>query len=168
MNFSSDALRARQLERSLHQPLPALFILEPHMHSAAAWVSSWGPVCTLQAMGGASRPSEERVQGTLAYALEVVGARSVVVCGEGASPPLPGPVTDPLLLTCRALGNDPVLGPLLQSKAVELEVLWFDTHQGDVHRYCPASRRFEVLSDAGVTQLLNDIDARAGLATVAA
>lgn len=158
-----DLFRRRAIERAMENPLPALFVLDPRMHASAAVVSSWDPVSTLQVMGGARRPEQSVVRDTLLHAIELLGARSVVICGEGERPPQLGPDTDELFASWRALLEDSVLGPLVSRRAITVEVLWFDTQEGDVYRWSTQDKRFELLSDLGVMRLLAELKERGGM-----
>lgn len=155
---SLDVFRLRALTT---EPLPAVFVLEPHMHAAAGVVAGWDPAATLQVLGGASRPHEASVRETLLYAISM-GARSIVVCCEDDAPPHPGLAVDAAIEACRGLLEDDTLGPMLRAHAVELEVLWFDRVEGDIHRWDGRRRAFTFLTDPDIDQMLAELAARGG------
>ncbi|MBL8950582.1 MAG: hypothetical protein JNK82_07395 [Myxococcaceae bacterium] len=142
------------------EPLPAVFVLEPHMCAAAALVAEWDPVATVQLPNVTRCPDQLGVRGSLLHAIEVMGARTLVMCGEGAGPPSYGGGVEHVFTGCQALLDDECMGPLLSCGAVVLEVLWFDTRGDGLHRWNPAGGGFKLLSAASTAELVAELRSR--------
>jgi hypothetical protein len=139
--------------------VPAVFVLEPHMWRTAGVVASWRPVSILQVLGATSGVSSDLTR-TIEHALTQAGAAQVVLCGEGPFGPTQG-VGGRRLLECRAaLAEDLGLGALLRANAIPIEALWFDLSEGDIHRWDPEVRRFDLLSDRGLSLFFESSRAR--------
>lgn len=145
--------------------LPALFVLEPSMSSTAAVVSSFHPVATLQTLGVTSPSGLVAGRATIEHAVQHLGARTVVLCAEAARRPDRDGAGERLLAACSALSSDPEVGALLRGRSVTVEALWFDTAEGDVSRWQPATRRFELLADSGLERFFTEIHRRAASAS---
>lgn len=139
------------------EPLPAVFVLEPTMYLASAVVASWDPASMMQVVGGVSCPARESVRETIGWAIAAQRVGTVVLCGEGDTPP--GPDASPLA-ACRALVEDRVLGKLIEEQGVTLEALWFDRHEGDIHRWDREARRWTWLSDLTLTAFFAELRSR--------
>lgn len=154
-----EAFRARGCTSDIETPLPALFVLDMGLFVAASVTASWYPVATLQAFGANERSEIATHRRTVERAVGQLGARTVVVCGEGTSRPH-GEERERLLGACAALLDDPILGPALRSRGVAVEALWFDTSEGDIYLWQAGARRFELLADAGLVQFFESIRLR--------
>lgn len=156
-----------EFRRRAHEPwldtaaLPALFVLEPFMHVAGSVVASLSPLAILQALGATERLADDAARATVVDAVERLGVRTIVNCGEGTVRPDRARGGERLLAGCTRLRSDPVLAPILAARGVTLEALWFDTQEGDIHRWDERARRFELLADRGLRQFVADVERRA-------
>jgi hypothetical protein len=152
---------------SAEPPLPAVFVLEPGMFIAASVTASWHPVCSLQALSVTERSGVAIARPTLEHAIERLGARTVVVCGEGRTRPDRGGDRERLLGACTALAEDSALGPLLRASGVAVEAMYFDTSEGDLYRWDAAARRFVLLADRGLDGFFSEVRGRAASGSAA-
>jgi hypothetical protein len=163
MPFVTEALRRfrrRALEHPTQAVLPAVFVLEPDMYLASAVVASWYPVATLQLLGATGAAATEARRATLGHAIAALGARTVVVCAEGSGQPNASGAADALLAGCTAVRQDPALGSAAGAPIVT-EALWFDVVEGDLYRWSPSARRFELLADDALSRFLEEVKSRA-------
>ena len=149
--------RRRTIDAQTERALPAVFVLEPGMCITAAVVASWHPVSSLQLLGATSRAGVGAGRGTIEHAIDRLGARTVVVCGEGTVRPDQGPDGERLLGACLALIEEPVLGPVLRARDITVEALWFDTAEGDIFLWQVGARRFELFADQGLERFFTTI-----------
>lgn len=140
--------------------LPAVFVIDSGMRAGREVIASWNPAVCVQVLGGASRAADPSVRASIEHGIDVQGAKSIVVCAEGARGPDAGETREGLVGACQALLEDPVLGPRIQSGDVALEALWFDTSEGDLFRWIRAERRLELLADSGLMQLMAELCSR--------
>jgi len=149
--------RRRTVEAQSEHALRAIFVLEPGMCITSAVVASWHPVSSLQLIGATDRTGVGTGRVTIEHAIDRLGARTVVVCGEGTVRPDHGPDGERLLGACLALMEEPVLGPVLRARDIAVEALWFDTVEGDIFLWHVGARRFELLSDQGLERFFSAV-----------
>lgn len=166
MSIATPALshyRRRGLETTEDHVLAACFVLEPHMAITAGVVASLHPASILQVHGGARCTNDATVAKTIEHAVEKLGVRTVIVCAEERLPPEMTPRRERLFFDLHTLVDHPWLGRMFREHDVRVEALWFDTVEGDIHRWDSDQKRFELLADDGLHGLILDIRRR-GLA----
>lgn len=164
MSIATHALVAfrRGLDGSFGKaPLPAVFVMEPSASAAAAVTASWCPVSSVQVLDATRPVGVPAVRSTIDHAVGRLAARTIVLCGEGSGRPDQSSDRELLFATGMALLEDPTLASTLRSRGVTLEVLWFDRSDGDIYRWDPGARRFELLADEGLHRFLLDARRRA-------
>lgn len=167
MSFATQALatfRRRVQESNSQSPLPAVFVMEPTMPITVAVTASWCPISSLQMLGATERSGLGAGRGTIEHAIDRFAARTVVFCAEGTVRPEQSADRERLLGACVAVKDDPVLGPVLRSRAVAVEALWFDTAEGDIFLWNAKPGRFELLADDGLERFFAEIHQRASSA----
>lgn len=155
--------RRRAIEEVDGSVLPACFVLEPHMHITAGVVASLQPASVLQIHGGARRTADATIAETIEHAVQKLGVRTIVVCAEDTYPPEMTPRREHLLASAQALTDHLWLERLFRDHDVRVEALWLDVVEGDIHRWDPEQRRFELLADSGLSDLLATMRRRAGI-----
>lgn len=153
--------RRRGLETTEVDVLAACFVLEPHMAVTAGVVASFQPASILQIHGGARCTNDATVAKTIEHAVQKLGVRTVIVCAEDRLPPEMTPRRERLFFDLHTLVEHPWLGRIFRENDVCVEALWFDTVEGDIHRWDPRQKRFDLLADGGLHDLIFDIQRRA-------
>lgn len=154
------AFRRRGLERREEPTLPAAFVLDSHMSIAAQVVGSFHPAATLQLRGGARRTRASDVATTLEHAVTELGVRTIVLCTEDVRPPELSPLREAFLAESLWLREHLWLERLFRDHRVEIESMWFDVEEGDLHLWDPTTRRFELLADSGLEAFVARVHAR--------
>jgi hypothetical protein len=162
------SFRRGNVEASQSHELPAVFVLEPHMWRTAGVIASWRPAAVVQTMGATSSTTPSLARGDIERAVSELGAASIVLCAEGTVSPAHARGASRLLELRAALAEDPVEGSRLRARSIPIEALWFDSSEGDVYRWDPTTRSYQLLSDQGLERFLSNVRAAATRASLPA
>ncbi len=147
--------RRRAIEPEHEVALPAVFVLGDDMHVTARVISSLEPLSILQLRGGARQTRAAEVATTIEHAVERLGARTVVVCAQGAHPPDTCSGGERLLGDCQWLEDHLWLARVFRERSVSVEALYFDVVEGDIYWWCARAKRFELLADTGLAAFVS-------------
>jgi len=122
--------RAARVAHPQARPVPLLLVLEPTL-SGWPWSAAVSHAAsTLQALGVAQHLDAPGVQATLAFAVELQGVQSVVLCGQGpwaaAGATALRPLAHALRVALQGLCAAPAPPP-------PVEGLWLETSSGTLH-----------------------------------
>jgi carbonic anhydrase len=141
-------------------PVQATFVACSECHQVAALLAATEPRCLVQNLGGGVAGELT----TIAYSVQSLGVRHVVLCGhagcvarersDGADDGSKGHV----LSQARAVREASALRSLFDERQVQVHVLWFDEREGDIHAWDPSSRRFHLMGDDDVVELLSTLE----------
>ncbi|MFO0607002.1 MAG: hypothetical protein U0324_27770 [Polyangiales bacterium] len=141
--------------------LPVAFVLDSHMHAAAAVAASLRPTATLQLLGGARQTRSAEVAATLEHAVVRLGVRTVVVCGQDDGPPDASPLARALLADVRWLAEHLWLERVFREAGAVVEPMWLDARAGELHVWDRHARRLVPAGDGGLAAFVDRALSRA-------
>jgi hypothetical protein len=143
------------MRREVRPPMPAVIVLDPRMFVASMLVAPWEAMSTVQCLDAPSSPGSAAVRDGVCWAIDALGAHTVVRVTEGEGP---APMVPPDDAPWRA---EPTLSAVMREHGTAWEEIWCDRRGRRLHRWRPDRGAFVPLDADHTRRFLREVRLRA-------